>query len=1218
MITIKYVPNILSKDGRREKVFDYDREAPLSKYIKLSGFDAEDHRVIVSGKIAEDISVILSNGDEIIVTPHIEGWLAPVIAWIWSNAAVILAVVSIAYSIYQACTYKKPTMPSFDSLGDGIDESSPTYGWDGIQTTQEVGIAVPVVYGQHKIGGNIINVLIRTDGENNYLQALLALCQGEIEDISNIKINDQPLVNYTGVSSWLRMGTNSDSVIPNFEELHSVIDLSQTLNNQNDSHVYTTVLTNVEAFEVRLKFPSGIYYQWLSDGSINNWWVMYKIEYKLHSASSWTIAGLYSVVIKSRTELRRYQKITGLTAGQYDIRVTRTSATGDFYHTGDLTLQSIDEIRTADLSYPNVAKLGVSVLATTQLSGGMPQFSCIVKGKKIKTPDVRDSGNNYVAYDNYYWDPAADTYKKLADSSVLTWDGVTYVTAYSANPIWCLYDLLTHDRYGLGEVIDTSLITDSEWADMAQYCDERVSDGDGGYEKRFRMDVVLDSAARAPDVLQQIAGCFRGMIFVSEGMIKVVIDKEASPVQIFGIGNMIKGTFRQSWRSLKEVVNVIDVQFMDLNKDYKQEQISVIDETAIAAGDPVRKKQIKVFCTRMSQAIREGKYQLNSCKYVTRSVTFRAGIDAIACQIGDVISISHDVPQWGFSGKVLSGSTTSLVKLDQSIIIEAGKTYKIRVKFSDDTIEEKTVIDAAGTYTEVNISGTFSQAPAEFDNYAFGESGKVVKDFRVMQIKRVNEFEVEIMAIEYNASIYDTDTITIPTANASMLTLETPDVTDLALTERIVKLADGTIENVVDVWFNHPVMSSYQVGIFVKAQIYISENAGTTWVGVGETAGRHFAIQGGIVDGQSYRVAVVSQAQDGRSNAIDDSPYVDITIAGKTAPPSDVTGFDVYQEGNLLRFSWNASSDVDLARYIIKQGSEWSTGSIIGEKVDTTEFVYPVGEIGLLVFMIKAVDTSGNESTNPAIDTLTVIPPPDMNFMNTEDIWRQDLKYILSNVELIMRNDYDAGYVRPVLALKTADTWEEREAESQTWEYQEANSGLILNDTVEASGYYQMNEPIDLQTIFEFKILLDVDYKNVAGGTVTIQISISEDDSTYSAFADVDGSTLYRARYLKFKVIPATSDASHNVYIYSCSIYINAPTAKSSWVRDMPIPIIGKTILFDAGFTFPPRVVVTIVNGIVGFPVVDNKTADQCDIKVYDISGSAIGTAEVDIDCKGY
>ena len=87
-------------------------------------------------------------------------------------------------------------MPDFGVATGGtgsLDEGSPTYGWDGAQTTQEVGIPIAVVYGEHKIGGNIINQFLWEDGEKNYLNVLIALCEGEIESIGQIYINDNPI-----------------------------------------------------------------------------------------------------------------------------------------------------------------------------------------------------------------------------------------------------------------------------------------------------------------------------------------------------------------------------------------------------------------------------------------------------------------------------------------------------------------------------------------------------------------------------------------------------------------------------------------------------------------------------------------------------------------------------------------------------------------------------------------------------------------------------------------------------------------------------------------------------------------------------------------------------------------------------------------------------------------------------------------------------------------
>jgi len=657
---------------------------------------------------------------------------------------------------------------------------------------------------------------------------------------------------------------------------------------------------------------------------------------------------------------------------------------------------------------------------------------------------------------------------------------------------------------------------------------------------------------------------------------------------------------------------------MDQDLDYQQEQIAVIDETALAAGDPIRKKQLRIFTTKTSYAIREGRYALWLAKYINRSVSFRAGIEAVACQAGDVIVVSHDVPQWSFSGRTKAGSTTTLIKLDNTVAIEDDKTYMIGVRHADDTIETGLVSDSAGYYTEVNVSEAFQAAPAEGDVYIFGDVNTIAKLFRIIGIKREGQGEVQITAIEYNESVYDDSEVVLPTNNYSSLSNTIPNVLGLTLTERIVKMGDGTIEDVIDVWFTRPDLSSHYLKRYAKAKIYISEDNGVSWTYRGETTGTHFAIQGDIYDLKTYIVAVVSVSDKGEENSIDDSAQETITVLGKTAPPDDITGFDVCQEGNLLKFVWEANDDADLARYIIKKGNDWATGQTIAEKIDTTDFMYPVGEVGLQTFMIKAVDTSGNESANPTYDTLTVIPPPEMNFINNFDLWSVPFDYKLSDLERVWANFHDKDFNRIALALRTADTWETREAEGQTWEYQEANNGLVLDEEFVSSGSFTMVTPYDLQTIFNFKIVVDADYAQGTNCTVTIQISTSEDGITYTAFEDIDADKSYQARYLKFKVLISSTNTAYNAYLFDALIYINAPTVKVSWGKDIVIPIAGKSVLFDAGFTLPPRVIANIVNGVVGIIKISNKTKDGMVIEALNLSGENIGTAEVDYDARGY
>lgn len=75
--------------------------------------------------------------------------------------------------------------------------------------------------------------------------------------------------------------------------------------------------------------------------------------------------------------------MSGLTPGRYDIRVTRMSANPTTNQAGDLNLTSVDEIRNENIAYVNSALLAIHMLADNQISGAIPNVSCIVNGKKV-------------------------------------------------------------------------------------------------------------------------------------------------------------------------------------------------------------------------------------------------------------------------------------------------------------------------------------------------------------------------------------------------------------------------------------------------------------------------------------------------------------------------------------------------------------------------------------------------------------------------------------------------------------------------------------------------------------------------------------------------------------------------------------------------------------------------------------------------------------------
>jgi len=981
MISVRNIDNPFKPEEAQVLEFTYSRSKSVREYLDNSGFEYKDKRVIVTGRRIEDLDSRIEEGDEIVVAPEVKAPVVAVVSFIvsaiWAAAVAhpflfTFFVLSMGYAVYQYMN--QPKMPDFNlGGGTGMDEGSPTYGWDGVQTIQEVGVPVAVVYGEHRVGGNIINQFLWEDGDKHYLNVLLAVCEGEIESIESLELNNNPIDNFESVAVNKRFGTNYQSMIPNFEDLHNIYPVSANLT-QNNPYIYTTIDLDVEAFEIHLRLNNGLYQQNSSSGDIQSWSVTYRVEYKEHSSGTYIDLGETTISAQSRSSVRRVFRKAGLTPGQYDIRITRTSEDSSLQplKQGDLLLFQIDEIKTDDLSYPNTALLGLQLLATDQLSGSMPNITSIVKGRKVSVPDVRN-GTDPVDWEDYYWDGA--DYRLLADDTLLSWDGVTFAQRYSANPVWCLRDLIINNRFGLGEFISSENLDHASLLEMSQYCEEKVPDGQGEYEKRFRMDVVIDSNNKALDVLIQLCATFNAMPVYSAGGLAFKIDRPTTPTQLFGMGSIVKDSFAQSWKTLKEVPNVIEVQFTDKEKNYQQETIAYIDEELLSSGEPMRKSQIRLFTTRASYAIRAARYALKVARYINRSVTFKAGIDAVACQAGDIISISHDVPQWGFSGRVQEGSTAVLVKLDRAMVIEDGKSYKIQVRFADDTIEERLITSPTGTHTEVSCEA-FPQDPQGFDVYAIGETNKVKKDFRVVAIQREGKSEVQISALEYDEAVYDDSDIILPQNNYSSLSSEIPAVNNLSLTESLVKKTDGTIENAIDVWFDRPAYVDHFVKSYAKAKIYISDDGGLSWRARGETSGTNFRIIGDIVDHQTYKVKVTSLDSLNEESSLASAPESTITIVGKSAPPSDVPSFLVNRNRDMLYFGWTPIPDVDVWGYEIRRGLDWESAEFItlqqGTHYLTKDVKRGIGQR----YWIKAIDTSGNYSVNAkeAVVTITEIP----------------------------------------------------------------------------------------------------------------------------------------------------------------------------------------------------------------------------------------------------
>jgi predicted phage tail protein len=199
----------------------------------------------------------------------------------------------------------------------------------------------------------------------------------------------------------------------------------------------------------------------------------------------------------------------------------------------------------------------------------------------------------------------------------------------------------------------------------------------------------------------------------------------------------------------------VEIQYLSADKNYERDIAVWQDQASLTAGDPVKKQSFSLFgITRTSQALRMAKYFGLVSKYCTRTISHKTGIDGVAVTPGDVYSFAHDVPLWSESGRVISGTITS-VTLDKPITLVAGKVYEIKVRFGDDTMETRTVVTSfPASESTIYTSTPFTQIPQRYDIWAVGEQNLTTKSFRLISAKRDNKDEVSLIGLEYNMLVY--------------------------------------------------------------------------------------------------------------------------------------------------------------------------------------------------------------------------------------------------------------------------------------------------------------------------------------------------------------------------------------------------------------------------------------------------------------------------------
>jgi len=774
-----------------------------------------------------------------------------------------------------------------------------------------------------------------------YARVVDLVCEGEIEGLvgglKSVYLDDTPIqnsdgsYNFTGVTLEARTGTQQQNYIPGFSSVENEVSVGVECK-YGQPVVRSITDPDVDAVRIKVSIPT-LTLQDTTNGDLNGTSVTYAIDLQSRGAGyveilQDTVSGKTS----SRYQRSYYVPLSG--TGPWDVRLRRITADSTQTSLQNKTfLESYTEVIESKLRYPNSALMALRVDASQFTS--IPRRSYDLKLLRVRIPT------------NYF--PETRSYAGV-------WDG-SFKVAWTDNPAWCFYDLVTNTRYGLGNYTPESQV--DKWAlyRVAKYCDELVPNGLGGYEPRFTCNLYLQTREQAYKVVQDMASVFRGMAYWSGGAITVTQDAPQDPVYQFTAANVVDGEFAYQGSSAKARHTVALVSWVDPDDFYRQKVEYVEDLAGIARYGVVQADVVAMGCTSRGQANRVGKWLLYSEQSESEIITFRTGLEGAVVRPGDVVKVA-DASRGGMRlGGRIAAATTVSVTLDQDL--PAG-SWRISVVLPTGVVEERQVGSLSGR--TVGVTSAFSMTPQVGAIWVLSSTLVEAQLFRVVQVAESEPGIHEITALAHNPSKYAAIEQGLALQPRAITVLSTTPAapTGLTVTESLYRVKDQALVLIQLGW--------EQVFGALEYQVTYRVNGGNT-VTLPKVSSTYLEIRNAEAGDYVFTVRAV-----GVSGKLGNSTSLSQSILGKLQPPDDVQDFVVLRRTTDLLLSWSANTDADLSGYEVRVGTGWDSGVMVGQTAGT-QLVHDQSESGQYNYHIRAFDTSGKYSQHVTTFQLTLLAP---------------------------------------------------------------------------------------------------------------------------------------------------------------------------------------------------------------------------------------------------
>ncbi|EMW3214448.1 TPA: host specificity protein J, partial [Pseudomonas aeruginosa] len=558
---------------------------------------------------------------------------------------------------------------------------------------------------------------------------LLAVGEGEFAGVPSerdIYLDNTPLMdpsgnlNFPNVKWEWRAGSVDQDYIPGIPAVENETSVNVELRSDTP---WVRSLSNTQLSAVRLRFAWPALQQQDTNGNIGG----YRIEYAVDLA---TDGGAYQEVLReavdgkttARYERSRRIDLPAATSG-WQLRVRRLTPNQNNNRIADtMLIAGYTEVIDAKLRYPNTALLYVEFSA--EQFSNIPAVTVDCRGRKVQVP------SNY--------DPETRAYLGI-------WDG-TMKQAWTDNPVWHTYDIVTNDRFGVGKRIKAWMVDRWEMYRISQYCDQLVPDGKGGQEPRHTCNLNLQSRAGAWELLRDLTAIYRGMAYWAQGQLKIQADiPRATDVDFaYTRANVIDGRFSYGSASERTRYSRALVSYDNPANNYDTDVAVATDKRLQRRYGDNPVEVAAIGCTRESEAQRRGKWAILTNSQ-DRTITFRTGMDGAIPLPGWVIPVADALLAGREIGGRISAVAGRVITLDRDTQVKAGD--RLFLNLPSGKAEARSVQSVAGR--AVTVTTAYSETPLLELVWTLDADDLAVPLYRVMKVSQPERGVFEITALQY-------------------------------------------------------------------------------------------------------------------------------------------------------------------------------------------------------------------------------------------------------------------------------------------------------------------------------------------------------------------------------------------------------------------------------------------------------------------------------------